>query len=193
MGEKNDILHFRLFCLFMGGAVIPLIWITVNYSSSISIFIFPPLMAGFGFQVFPLLMRFVLIDKEGITKANKKEVILHTILIFYIVILVLIIIISTILAIGLFKITLIYFFLSLFIIFFGIDKTITQRNKKKGYLKIYKIWVMLESFTSVSLGCILLVMTLQGFNDLLLLNYICLGLTACTNILLATTGVKSIK
>jgi len=85
-----------------------------------------------------------------------------------------------------------YSILSIFIIFSGIVKLITQRDKSL-FLKIYRIWVSVESVISILLGNFILILSLIEFRDFSFLFYVCMGLAASSNIVLAITGVRSIK
>lgn len=146
----------------------------------------------FGIQAFFIFVLVIFIDKTQYGSYFKKAAIFYPLLAGYVLIWNFIFMFSSNSIINFSNRLIRYSILSIFIIFSGIVKLIPQRDKSL-FLKIYRIWVSVESVISVLLGNIILILSLIEFRDLTFLFYVCMGLAASSNIVLAITGVRSIK
>jgi hypothetical protein len=182
----------RLICCFEGGTIVLIIWM-IYYIFPVSfISIYYYLMVGFGFQASTLLIQIIFGYKKLMLKSSRIGWILYAIIGTIILTSILSLLFSIIFDFKLISEPIDYIILSIFIILFGIDRILTQNNKKV-YKTNYRIWVVLESMISIILGGVSLFSSIFRFMNVLLLILICLGLAASSNIFLAINGIKPIN
>jgi hypothetical protein len=192
MRDKYKFLNLRLICCFEGGTIVLIIWM-IYYIFPVSfISIYYYLMVGFGFQASTLLIQIIFGYKKLMLKSSRIGWILYAIIGTIILTSILLLLFSIIFDFKLISEPIDYIILSIFIILFGIDRILTQNNKKV-YKTNYRIWVVLESMISIILGGVSLFSSIFRFMNVLLLILICLGLAASSNIFLAINGIKPIN
>ncbi|MHA1375196.1 MAG: hypothetical protein ACTSR7_12995 [Promethearchaeota archaeon] len=197
MADRIPLKYFRIFCFLIAIYPFYLSFFIQNYLALNSSFNFLISLSLFGIQAFFIFALVIFIDKTQHGSYFKKGAIFLPLLGGYVIIWVFFYIYINS---WLFSNSIIdfsnglirYSIVSIFIIFSGIVKLITQRDKSL-FLKIYRIWVSVESVISILLGNIILILSLIEFRALSFLFYVCMGLTVSSNILLAITGVRSIK